>query len=226
MSHISAHVRLRPVRFAFLVQPDDERRALEIFQVNTCLWGGKYNPIIPCFNQVPSWWDRYNHHFETAIQIVNGFLDFFEPDFIVEADLGLADAFGFDKDRVLQLSSILTREGDRDRNGHGLSVFNLYGDLYRKEFQFARRHEHNIVDDASARAPAGGRNEVAVRRASLVDTGPIAVHAEQQQAVPDVQQGASAGGSAPPLTAGVVPMEPRAGTAPAARPDRRAKLRG
>jgi hypothetical protein len=58
----------------------------------------------------------------------------------------LTDGLGFDKKRVLPLSSVLTREGDLDRNGHGLSVLNLYCDLYRKEFQFARRHEHNIVD--------------------------------------------------------------------------------
>lgn len=146
MSHISVHVRLRPVRFAFLVRPDDRKRALDIFRVNTCLWGGKYNPIIPCFKKVPRWWDRHNHRFETAAQIANGYLDFFEPDFIVEAESGLADGLGFNKERVLQLSSLLTREGDRDRNGNGLSVLDIYRDLYRKEFQFARRHEHDIVD--------------------------------------------------------------------------------
>ena len=146
MSHISVHVRLRPVRFAFLVRPDDGKRTLDIFRVNTCLWGGKYNPIIPCLQRVPTWWDRHGHRFETAEQIVNGYLDFFEPDFIVETEPGLADGFGFDKERVLQISTLLKREGDRDRSGHGQSVFNLYRDLYRKEFQFARRHEHNIID--------------------------------------------------------------------------------
>jgi hypothetical protein len=146
MSQISVHVRLRPVRFAFLVRPDDRKRTLDVFRVNTCLWGGKYNPIIPSLKQVPKWWDRHGHHFETAVQIVNGYLDFFEPDFIVEAESGLADGLGFDKERVLQLSDILTRAGDRDRKGRGLNVFSLYKDLYRKEFQFARRHEHNIVN--------------------------------------------------------------------------------
>lgn len=146
MSNISVHVRLRPVRFAFLVRPDDHKRVLEIFRVNTCLWGGKYNPIIPSLKQVPKWWDRNNHHFETAAQIVNGYLDFFEPDFIVEAESGLTDGLGFSKKRILQLSDLLIREGDRGRKGQGLSVLNLYSDLYHKEFQFARRHEHNIVN--------------------------------------------------------------------------------
>jgi len=52
MSSISAHVRLRPIRFAFLVRPDDLSRTIEIFRVNTCLWGGKFNPIIPYFTEV------------------------------------------------------------------------------------------------------------------------------------------------------------------------------
>lgn len=140
------HVRLRPVRFAFLVQPDDRNRTLAIFRVTTCLWGGRYNPIVPSFKEVPTWWDRHNHRFENADQIVNGYLDFFEPDFIVEAEPGLADGLGFDKERVLQLSDLLMREGDWGREGHGQSVFDLYKDLYRKEYQFARRHEHDIIN--------------------------------------------------------------------------------
>jgi hypothetical protein len=146
MSDFSAKVRLRPVRFAFLVRPDDVKRALEIFRINTCLWGGKFNPVIPCFKQVPKWWDRHNHRFDTAVQIVNGYLDFFEPDFIVEAERGLASGLGFDSDRILQLSDLLPRGGDRNRNSYGLSVFDLYCDLFQKEFQFVRRHATNIVD--------------------------------------------------------------------------------
>ena len=141
MSQINVQVRLRPVRFAFLVRPDDKKRVLEIFQVNTCLWGGKYNPIVPWFKQVPRWWDRHNHRFETAIQIINGYLDFFEPDFLIEAEPGLAEGIGFDKERVLPLSRVLTRSDDRNRNGHGLNVVSLYNDLYQKGFQFSRRQD-------------------------------------------------------------------------------------
>jgi hypothetical protein len=145
MSHISAVVNLRPIRFAFIVRPDDKKRVLQIFQINTCLWGGKYNPIVPYFKQVPKWWDRNGHKFETAVQIINGYLDFFEPDFIVEAEPGLANGLGFNNERILQLSEILARDDDRN-SGHSLSVLDLYRNLYLKEFQFVKRHGHNIVD--------------------------------------------------------------------------------
>lgn len=146
MSNISTNVRLRPVRYAFLVRPDDAEQTLEIFRVNTCLWGGKFNPIIPCFKRIPKWWDRHNHKFETAAQITNGYLDFFEPDFLVEAEQGLSEGFGVNGKRIISLSEVLSREEESGGKGHGLNVLDLYRDLYRKEFQFARRHEHDIVD--------------------------------------------------------------------------------
>jgi hypothetical protein len=117
-----------------------------MMQINTCLWGGMYNPIIPFFRQIPSWWARDKRRFETARQILAGYFDFFEPDFIVEAEQGLTGGLGFNSERILQLDDVLTRSDDRDRNGYGLSVLDLYRDLYRKEFQFARRHDHDIVD--------------------------------------------------------------------------------
>lgn len=145
MSTISINLRLRPIRFAFLIRPDDQKHTLEAFQINTCLWGGRYNPIIPFFKQLPKWWDKKGHRFENAKQILNGYLDFFEPDFIVEAEKGIAGGLGFDSNRILKLSDILVRDGDRDNEGYGLSANDIYEDLYKKEFQFARRHKHNII---------------------------------------------------------------------------------
>ncbi len=146
MSSVTINVRLRPVRFGFLVRPEDAKRTLEIFRICTCLWGGKYNPIIPFFKHIPQWWERKGHRFESASQIINGYLDFFEPDFLVETEKGLSDGLGFTPNRVLQLSDVLVRAGDRNRHGHGLGVFDLYKEMYRKEFQFIRRHKHNVID--------------------------------------------------------------------------------
>ena len=145
MSNIGLSIRLRPTRFAFLVRPDDAKRTLAIFRINTCLWGGKYNPIIPFFKRLPSWWERQNFRVENAKQVINGYLDFFEPDFLVEAEKGLADGFGFDPRRVLQLTDLLACDDERDKRKYGFDVHDLYHDLYRKEFQFERRHKPNIV---------------------------------------------------------------------------------
>ena len=153
MAKFAAHVRLRPIRFGFLVKPHDARSLLEIFRVNTCLWGGKFNPIISHLRSVPRWWDRHGHNFESARQIMNGYLDFFEPDFIVESVPGLSARLEFDSNRVLPLSEMLRREDEQSTEGQGQSVLALYRDRYRKVFQFALRHEHDIVD-VSAEDPS------------------------------------------------------------------------
>ena len=145
MNNININLRLRPIRFAFLVRPNDARHVQEVFRINTCLWGGKYNPIIPFFKKLPHWWERKGIRFENAKQVINGYLDFFEPDFLVEAEKGLANDFGFDPERVLKLTDLLIRGRSRSREKYGFDVNDLYKDLYRKEFQFERRHEDNIV---------------------------------------------------------------------------------
>jgi hypothetical protein len=146
MPSLNIDVRLRPVRIAFLVRPDDGKKALEIFRINTCLWGGSFNPVIPFFRRVPSWWEKHGYRLDSPTQIINGYLDFFEPDFIVEATAGLAAGLGFPQERILALSDVLVREGDRNQAGCGLGVFDVYKGLYKREFQFVKRRKHHIVD--------------------------------------------------------------------------------
>ena len=121
----------------FLVRPDDTESILEIFRINTCLWGGRFNPIISFFEYVPSWLEDEGFHFDNAKQLIKSDLDFFEPDFLVEAEKGLAEGFGFDPNRVLQLTDILEK--------YGLTVDALYRKLYQEEFRFEASHRRNVV---------------------------------------------------------------------------------
>jgi len=150
---LSLKIRLRPVRFAFIVRPENRAKLAEVFRVTTCLWGGKYNPIVPFFKKVPDWWDRRGHRFENAKQIVDGYLDFFEPDILVETEKGIANSFGFDEQRVIQLSDVLERQGDGEDRGYGLSVVDVYRELYQKEFQFVHRKKPKIVNVKAKKNP-------------------------------------------------------------------------
>ena len=145
MGNINLKLRLRPIRFGFIVRPNDKENINKIFKINTCLWGGQYNPVIPYFNHLPDWWTRGNFRFDNAKQVINGYLDFFEPDFIVETENGLSKSLGFSSGRVIQFSDIFPKENNSHME-YGLNVIDLYQDLYKKEFQFVRRNDHNIID--------------------------------------------------------------------------------
>ena len=146
MSDINIDLRLRPVRFAFLVRPDDQERVLKIFQINTSLWGGKFNPIVPFFEEVPDWWKRDSRSFESAKQVINGYFDFFEPDFIVESEKGIAKNFNFDSKRILQFSDLMEYKETNDRyTTYGQSINDLYRYLYRTEFKFQLRNKQSMI---------------------------------------------------------------------------------
>ena len=145
MNSIRVDIRLRPIRFGFLVRPDDAENALEIFRINTCLWGGMFNPIIPIFESVPSWLEEEGFHFESPKQMISDYLDFFEPDFLVEAEEGLAEGLGFDPERVRKLADMIEEPGGNYGHRYGLSVHGLYTDLFTKEFQFEQRYKYNVI---------------------------------------------------------------------------------
>lgn len=46
-------IKLRPLRFAFLVDPGDAKQAREAIRLASTLWGGAYCPIIPLYKRMP-----------------------------------------------------------------------------------------------------------------------------------------------------------------------------
>jgi hypothetical protein len=153
MITLSASLRLRPTRIGFLVDPTDSELLKQIFQVCTCLWGGLYNPIIPVCSEVPQSWRDNPFPTPSPADLANGYIKFFEPDVFVEATAGLAAAIAmqqskldFMRPRIIPLSAFF--ETDAQRRSvvpFGTCVFQIYKDLYDREFKFLRRQEHGIA---------------------------------------------------------------------------------
>ena len=58
MAYGTVNVRLRPIKLAFLVNPNDKNSLLKAIEINTFLWGGMYNPIIPTYRRLPPKWEE------------------------------------------------------------------------------------------------------------------------------------------------------------------------
>ena len=64
----NATVRVRPLRFAFVVEPKDKAGLQKIFETSSALWGGVFNFIVPLFKQVPQ---RYREKYFKTIPAKN-----------------------------------------------------------------------------------------------------------------------------------------------------------
>jgi hypothetical protein len=150
---IHGSVVLRPTRIGFLVRPSQRNFSIvrEIIRISGCLWGGMFNPIIPVCAALPMAW-RQDHYREiTGSGLAEAYIRFFEPDVFVEAEEGLAKEAGiadsklFFSQRVLPLKQFVkSEERRRAEFAFGLSVFDIYEDLYQNEFQFSSREPRKV----------------------------------------------------------------------------------
>ena len=142
----TATVRVRPLRFAFAVEPKDKASLQRVFETNSALWGGLFNFIIPLFKQVPA---RYREkYFKTtpAKAMLKGLVEAFQPDYLIEVKPGTIASYGiaFPDKRTLSIDDLISRD-DRKRAKIGIDLRSVCDDLYRKEFRFVQRHPHEVI---------------------------------------------------------------------------------
>jgi len=145
----SGSVHLRPVRIGFLVAPNDLSTIRRIMHLCNCVWGGRYNPIIPFFEDTPSRWIA-PHQQVSGLDIARGFVDFFEPDVLIETSPGMGDKLGWwsHKRSSFELPRLLSLDDFFEVNHYkqiifaaGHSVFDVIAHLYDQEYKYQRRHK-------------------------------------------------------------------------------------
>ncbi len=136
-------VALRPLRLAFIVKPGDKAGILRAIQINTILWGGMLNPILPAFRRSPrSYADgRFK---PPAVQIVSGYLAAYDPDFVVTLGTALPRGVAFDKERVIGEDAILAGLEEEEAVWHGVGLNEIIAHLYATEYRFVRRHPEDV----------------------------------------------------------------------------------
>jgi hypothetical protein len=155
MNDIYASIRLRPIRIGFLVKPTDMASVRKIMRACTCLWGGIYNPIIPVFHTSPKEWRQKKYDRIKGLAVTKRYIEFFEPDVFVESESGLLKKAGLgalQKDHhlnghVISLDQFLTPQDHRDWSepALGLSIADVFRDLYERQRQFKLRKERKAV---------------------------------------------------------------------------------
>lgn len=132
---------LRPIRIAFVIRPWDRAAALRAMQINTFLWGGTYNPIIPFHQRI----DRRNQFFHgagSAREVFEGYLQAYDPDFVVR--LGSTKQANIDLGRYREIKEeeIVSSALDDGTPGYGIGLYEILGHLLDDEFRHVHRHTY------------------------------------------------------------------------------------
>lgn len=139
-----ANVKLRPIKFAFLVPYNDNASLLKAIKLNTFLWGGVYNPIIPIYKSVPRNFPKHLKEHIRDKDYFQRYLDTFSPDFIVR--LGDCANQDFDKDKSENISASDIFIGfETSRVPHyGIGLFEVLNHFASNEYKYLQRNPKKL----------------------------------------------------------------------------------
>jgi hypothetical protein len=141
----STTVRIRPLRLAFLTKPSDKAALQQILEINSGLWGGLYNFIIPSIKNLPKvYHEPYSKRQMPAVNLMNGMIEGIQPDFLVEMEAGMATGLKFPSSRVMTVQQLIRRDED-NRAAYGVDMRSICQALWDKEFQFKQKKPLSVV---------------------------------------------------------------------------------
>ena len=141
----TVNVRLRPIKLAFLVNPKDKASLLKAIEINTFLWGGMYNPIIPTYKRIPPKWEGRPSKNPSAKSVISGYLDNFDPDYVVP--MGECADYALDvgnRQKIDDVSEILAPIEERGVPNYGIGIFEVLNYFIDQELKFQRRYPLDI----------------------------------------------------------------------------------
>jgi hypothetical protein len=137
----SLKVKLRPLRLAFVVEPNDRASLLLAIQTTTFLWGGSYNPIIPFYRRLPNGWaGRRSGIKSTAKAVLDGYLEAFDPDFVVPVGKLEKEKLQFGHREVVKCSEILDSDLEDEAPNLGIGLFEVFKGFADEELKYVRSH--------------------------------------------------------------------------------------
>lgn len=145
MPNGSVNITLRPIKLAFLVNPNDKNTILEAIQINTFLWGGIYNPLIPVYKRTPPGWDVTSKR-KSYKDVINGYIDTYDPDFIV--NVSNLNEINYIKGTRKVINSDDVYAKDKDKSlipRYGLSIIEVMNQFIEDELKFIRKYPYKLI---------------------------------------------------------------------------------
>jgi hypothetical protein len=140
----TVNVRLRPIKLAFLVDPADKAALLEAIEINTFLWGGMFNPIIPTFDRTPIVWRRGPPRESRSKKILTGYLDAYDPDYVVPLGKWAGRTLNVGNRRTVSSSEVLTGVEEEGNPQYGIGLFEMLQRFVAEELKFVRREPLDV----------------------------------------------------------------------------------
>lgn len=143
----TANIKVRPLKLALMVDPNNAGQVREAIRLACSLWGGSFFPIVPVYKRMPASWRDGPLKAPLAEKVVQGYLDGFDPDVLVQ--------FGNDLPKyVLDLKVKVVKPEDFWGGGNGLEaaepaygigVLDLLSDIFKEHLKYKAKFPTKVI---------------------------------------------------------------------------------
>lgn len=132
--------KLRPLRFAFLVDPSDRAALQQAIDLSSAQWGGGFNPIIPAYRKrLPKKWERTPRSKLKSGEVIDGYLSSFDPDFVVPLGAWAQSQKHISGVQCLSAEDLLPREEDDLPSSYGIETVEILSWLVEEDLSYVKR---------------------------------------------------------------------------------------
>src|SRR5438034_775438 len=141
----SLQITTRPLRFALLVDLADKDSLQQAFAINSTVWGGFYNPLVPIFNRAPRRWDKMFRP-PKAQEIVEGYIRAFDPDVLLNCTKRNVPQYLKNPARpIVDAGDIWAKHKDQKFSpSWAIGIFDLLRWVFDEHFRFVERFPHKV----------------------------------------------------------------------------------
>ncbi len=142
----SIDIKSRPIRLGMIVDPKDKQSVKTALLINSSLWGGMFNPIIPIYKRIPKNWKIYKKNAKYK-DILYGYLEAFDVDIIVnctKSDISFLNETGREIIKHTEIFNIL---GDfsEDYPSYGLGILEVLREIFEEYYRYETKYKPKII---------------------------------------------------------------------------------
>jgi len=143
----SVTIRTRPLRLAYLVDPNNAFQVGDAIRLSTSLWGGACFPILPLYKRMPPTWADKPLKAPDAKSVILGYLEAFDPDVLVKLSKDVPEYVAASNRKVADASEIWhVLETPRPfAPKFGIGVCEVLRAIFDKHFRYKAKYPVRVV---------------------------------------------------------------------------------
>jgi hypothetical protein len=137
----TGNIRVRPLKFAMLVDPNNASQVRDAIRLACSLWGGMFFPIIPMYGRMPASWRKGPLRAPPAKSVIEGYLSAFDPDMLVQIAAELPSYVTDSRLKVIKPQEVFGKQSRVERSpSYGIGATDLLWDIYKECFKYKLKY--------------------------------------------------------------------------------------